>query len=98
MEKAILNKSSSLKSKILHTRLYQGGFKQGKGTHQCIAKLLKLRKQGPLLFVDLEKAFDRVYRDKLFCGIDKRCESPDDHALASLIKEFLTNTSAQIGN
>lgn len=32
MEKAIANKLIQMESKVLHTRLYQAGFKKGQGT------------------------------------------------------------------
>jgi transcription initiation factor TFIIIB Brf1 subunit/transcription initiation factor TFIIB len=65
IEKAVLDKVVETKSELLKTKLYQHGFKRGKGTPECIAKVLGLRSKGRLLFVDLEKAFDKVDRHRL---------------------------------
>lgn len=69
LEKTVLDKILETKSELLKTRLYQHGFKRGQGTAECVARVVKMRHSGRLLFVDLEKAFDKVDRHQLFATL-----------------------------
>ncbi len=73
VEKAVLDKILSTKSELLRTFMYQHGFKKGKGTAECITKVLKMTHKGRILFVDLEKAFDKVNRHQLLTILQERC-------------------------
>lgn len=71
MEKAIILKLKQLNSRLLHVGNYQSGFKEGKSTAINLYKVLKMvankdSNRSCVLFIDLEKAYDRVRRDLLF--------------------------------
>ena len=98
IEKAVLDKIVETKSELLKTKLYQHGFKRGKGTPECIAKVLGMRSKGRLLFVDLEKAFDKVDRHQLLKVLQDRCKDDRDKHLVDLIRSLLSNTKALFGD
>jgi len=56
-----------------------------------------MKSKGRLLFVDLEKAFDKVDRHKLLRVIQDRCTNDQDRHLVDLIRSLLSNTKALFG-
>jgi hypothetical protein len=56
-----------------------------------------MRSKGRLLFVDLEKAFDKVDRHKLLRVLQERCGNDQDRHLVDLIRGLLSNTKALFG-
>ena len=98
IEKAILDKTLETNSGLFKTHLYQHGFKRGRGTAECITKVLKMRLKGHLLFVDLEKAFDKVDRHQLLSILKKRCSNGYDRHLVNIIHGLLSNTKAIFGD
>jgi len=98
IEKAVLDKIVETKSELLRTKIYQHGFKRGKGTQECVAKVLGMRSKGRLLFVDLEKAFDKVNRHRLLQVLQDRCKDDRDKHLVDLIRSLLSNTKALFGD
>jgi hypothetical protein len=97
VEKTVLDKIVETKSELLKTSLYQHGFKRGQGTAECVARVLKMRNKGRLLFVDLEKAFDKVDRHQLLAILKRRCKNEDDHHLVHVLRNLLTNTKGIFG-
>ncbi len=93
----MLDKIVETKSELLKTSLYQHGFKRGQGTAECISRVLKMRHKGRLLFVDLEKAFDKVDRHQLLAILQRRCKSEHDHHLVHVLRSLLTNTKEIFG-
>ena len=53
-----------------------------------------MKNKGRLLFVDLEKAFDKVDRYRLIRILQDRCKSDQDRHLVNLIRDLLSNTKA----
>ena len=97
MEKAILDKIKNTGSKLLSTRMYQAGFKNGPGFNANVAQLLKKRKKGAVLLADLEKAFDRVDRAVLRKILRRRCEGDNDLMLIGLLSELLDGAWVEVG-
>ncbi len=56
-----------------------------------------MRNKGRLLFVDLEKAFDKVDRHKLLHVLQERCKNDQDRHLVDLVRGLLSNTKALFG-
>jgi RNA-directed DNA polymerase len=57
-----------------------------------------MRSKGRLLFVDLEKAFDKVDRHRLLRVLQDRCTNDQDRHLVELIRGLLSNTKALFGD
>ena len=57
-----------------------------------------MRSKGRLLFVDLEKAFDKVNRHQLLQILPDRCKDDRDKHLVDLIRSLLSNTKALFGD
>ena len=70
MERAILAKIKEEAPHLLESRMYQTGFKEGKSTaiHACrlLQEVHGRKKRKFNLLVDLQKAYDSVYREILF--------------------------------
>jgi hypothetical protein len=56
-----------------------------------------MKSKGRLLFVDLEKAFDKVDRHRLPRALQERCRDDQDRHLVALIRSLLSNTKALFG-
>ncbi len=63
-EKAIQDKVAQIGSHLLTVGRHQSGFKAGLDTGKNLTRILK-EKDRKVLFLDLEKAFDRVDRRRL---------------------------------
>ena len=98
IEKTVLEKIDKVGCKLLATRLYQAGFKHGPGVQANLTHVLRARKRSAFLFVDLEKAFDRVDRKILLKALHQRCRTPQDKAIFRVIKDLLTDTLVEMGN
>ena len=57
-----------------------------------------MKSKGRLLFVDLEKAFDKVNRHQLQRILQDRCKNDQDKHLADLIRSLISNTKAIFGS
>ena len=72
MEKAIMAKIAALAPHLLHTKVYQTGFKEGTSTAAHVTKLLTQihpgqgrKRRNYAALIDLQKAYDTVNREKL---------------------------------
>jgi ABC-type hemin transport system ATPase subunit len=93
MEKAVVGVLNRMNSKLLCTKQYQTGFKQGRSTGINILRVLEKLKESEkqkkfLLLVDLEKAYDRVNRRLLFEILRKRCKNQQETQICALIEEL----------
>ena len=84
MEKAILMKLKSSKSRLLTSGSNQNGFKEQRSTCNNLAQVVKKihgrnkDKRQSMLLIDLQKAYDSVDRRKLLNIIDSRARSTTD--------------------
>ena len=89
MEKAILTKIKDLYPHMIHSKIYQTGFKKGKSTAIHASRLLEevhgRRKRKFNLLIDLQKAYDSVDREILWQLLLARCKSDREKDLVHLI-------------
>ena len=104
MEKAIMAKIAALAPHLLHTKMYQTGFKEGTSTAAHVTKLLTQihpgqgrKKRNYAALIDLQKAYDTVNREKLWRILGSRCRNETDHALALLIIKMYQKSQVVIG-
>jgi hypothetical protein len=75
----VLLKIKQINSKLLDTDSYQAGFKEGRSCHNNMAAVLSRLKhqkryssqRGIAVFVDLQKAYDTVPRDRMILNLWK---------------------------
>ena len=104
MEKAIMAKIAALAPHLLHTKMYQTGFKEGTSTAAHVTKLLTQihpgqgrKRRNYAALIDLQKAYDTVNREKLWRILGSRCKNETDHALALLIIKMYQKSQVVIG-
>ena len=92
-EKAVQSKIKELGSRLLDTDGYQTGFKEKRSTHNnLMAVLSRLKSQnrkrsqrGIAVFIDLQKAYDSVPRDRMILNLWKEAGNEQERILVSII-------------
>ncbi len=83
-------------SHILTVGRHQSGFKVGLDTSKNLTRILK-EKDRKVLFLDLEKAFDRVDRRRLIHILLQKAEKKQERLIVNLLAEVLKPNRIHLG-
>ena len=95
-EKAIQDKVAQIGSHLLTVGRHQSGFKAGLDTSKNLTRILK-EKDRKVLFLDLEKAFDRVDRNRLIHILLQKAETKQERLIVNLLAEVLKPNRIHLG-